>query len=305
MKKYQDLTQASEGELKTLDAAQLGTVMQKGRPLVRTPFFLPLISAVRKSFNIGKFQFNVSRAPVIALPGMRRGLHVAQQGVHFFNAQTPSGAHRRVAASVPESSSRCSFTASPCPAHQFPRPYLSKDPHIAFIHKGGHFAHHDGGWASCSGPKRSITKPSSASSPARDINRSAASASISTISGTSKIWRLIHFRRFAASCAHNERSCAACWSTITNPSWVCANMYVSCNCARQTQRQIGLGRGCLIVQSGSGRAQPIDGVFGKAAIIGWCDSKIALPGGSGLGPCCTRRQSLRVTPARRDTRPEG
>ena len=201
---------------------------------------------------------------------MWRGLHVAQQGVHFFNAQRRPA---RTAVWQPACRKALQDVLSrpaPAPVHQFPRPYLSKDPHIAFIHKGGHFAHHDGGWASCSGPKRSITNPVRPVRRARhqplggvrlhfDNFRHQQNLALNPIFGDLPLHALI-----------NKTLMRRMLVDVTNPSWVCANMYVSCNCARARPSGKLASAWCLIVHSGSGCAQPIDGVFGKAAIIGWC-----------------------------------
>ena len=55
--------------------------------------------------------------------------------------------------------------------------------------------------------------------------------------------------------------------------------------ACQTQWQIGLGCWRLLFPCGSGCTQPIHSVFGKTAIIGRSNGKVALSGSGGLRPC--------------------
>ncbi len=51
----------------------------------------------KQPLNIRFLQLHIGRAPMDALAGMGRGFHIAQQHVHFFCPQAPSGAHRTVA----------------------------------------------------------------------------------------------------------------------------------------------------------------------------------------------------------------
>ena len=47
--------------------------------------------------DIRQLELDIGRAAVIALAGMGRGFHLAQQGVHLLGIQPPSGAHAHVA----------------------------------------------------------------------------------------------------------------------------------------------------------------------------------------------------------------
>ena len=77
---------------------------------------------------------------------MRRGFHVAQQGVHFVNVQTPPGAHRRVAGQRAGKLFKMLFHGQPLSQRiNFLGHVFQKTRYIALIHKRGHFAHHYGG----------------------------------------------------------------------------------------------------------------------------------------------------------------
>ncbi len=49
------------------------------------------------SLSVGEFQLHISRPAMIALAGVRRDFHFAQQRVHLLRLQAAAGAHRAVA----------------------------------------------------------------------------------------------------------------------------------------------------------------------------------------------------------------
>ncbi len=66
---------------------------------VPAPLSLPAVPSAppEQPLDIGELQLDIGRAAVVALAGMGRGLHLAQQGIHLGEVEAPAGAHAAVA----------------------------------------------------------------------------------------------------------------------------------------------------------------------------------------------------------------
>src|SRR5215475_14459984 len=54
-------------------------------------------AALEQLLNVGELELDIGRAPVVALAGEGRLLHVAQQGVHLLRREPPPRPHAAVA----------------------------------------------------------------------------------------------------------------------------------------------------------------------------------------------------------------
>jgi hypothetical protein len=55
------------------------------------------LSPPKQTLDVGEFQFDIGRAAVVALAGIGRDFHLAQQRVHLLDFEAAAGAHRAVA----------------------------------------------------------------------------------------------------------------------------------------------------------------------------------------------------------------
>jgi hypothetical protein len=136
------------------------------------------------SRSISELQFHIGGPPVVALAGMGRRLHLAQERVHLLGAHPAAGADGAVAGHAAEDRVDPGLQRGGRPrvvqlVEDVAQDRLGVD--LAEDRRG--FAHGD-----VPGPKGSMTRPSAASARPCASSRSASAAQV-TISGISSAWR--------------------------------------------------------------------------------------------------------------------
>jgi 16S rRNA (guanine966-N2)-methyltransferase len=86
---------ADRGRRSSEGAIRRAGRFHRARPaaLRRRRIHLPALTPAEQPLDVGKFQFHVSRATVIALPGIWRDFHLAQKRIHLLRLQSAAGAH--------------------------------------------------------------------------------------------------------------------------------------------------------------------------------------------------------------------
>jgi hypothetical protein len=115
------------------------------------------LPATKEFLDVGKFQLDIGRTPVIALAAAGRAFHLAQPRVHFIAAKTAPRAHRMVAGHCRENMIEPFFERledAIVRAKGYGE-FANEPRRVAAFQRRGHFMH----TATAPGPKGSTTRP--------------------------------------------------------------------------------------------------------------------------------------------------